>query len=272
MPINNLQTHRPRGIYLLPNLLTTAALFAGFYAIGAAFKGHFNTAAMAIFVAMLMDGLDGRVARLTNTQSAFGAEYDSLSDMVSFGLAPPFLAYSWALSVLGKVGFLAAFIYIAATALRLARFNTQIGTADKRFFQGLSCTASAGIMAGLIWVGNLYQLSGHVLSSITAIVTVFCALLMVSKIRYHSFKEIDLHNRVPFITVLIVVLVFVTVYFDPPRVLCLVFVAYGLSGPILTLWSIRKKRLSRRRLAAVININLKKSRPSQNKSSNGNEN
>lgn len=271
MPINNLQTHRPRGIYLLPNLLTTAALFAGFYAIGAAFKGHFNTAAMAIFVAMLMDGLDGRVARLTNTQSAFGAEYDSLSDMVSFGLAPPFLAYSWALSVLGKVGFLAAFIYIAATALRLARFNTQIGTADKRFFQGLSCTASAGIMAGLIWVGNLYQLSGHVLSSITAIVTVFCALLMVSKIRYHSFKEIDLHNRVPFITVLIVVLVFVTVYFDPPRVLCLVFVAYGLSGPILTLWSIRKKRLSRRRLAAVININLKKSRHGQNKTSNGND-
>ena len=256
MPISNKQFPRARGIYLLPNLLTTASLFAGFYAIGAAFKGHFNTAAMAIFVAMLMDGLDGRVARLTNTQSAFGAEYDSLSDMVSFGIAPPLVAYTWALSVLGKLGFLAAFIYTAATALRLARFNTQLGIADKRFFQGLSCTASAGIMAGLIWVANLYQLSGHLLSISAAIITILCALLMVSKIRYHSFKEIDLHNRVPFTTVLIVVLVFAMFYLDPPRVLCIVFVAYGLSGPILTLWTIRKKRLSRRHLAEVININL----------------
>jgi CDP-diacylglycerol--serine O-phosphatidyltransferase len=252
------KANRSRGIYLLPNLLTTASLFAGFYAIGAAFKGHFNTAAMAIFIAMLLDGLDGRVARMTNTQSAFGAEYDSLSDMVSFGVAPPLVAYTWALSVLGKLGFLAAFMYTAATALRLARFNTQIGIADKRFFQGLSCTASAGIMAGLIWVGNLYQLSGHFLSLTAAAITILCALLMVSKIRYHSFKEIDLHNRVPFTTVLIVVLVFAMFYLDPPRVLCMVFVAYGLSGPILTLWNIRKKRLSRRHLADVVNINLKK--------------
>lgn len=258
MSINNKQVNRSRGIYLLPNLLTTASLFSGFYAIGAAFKGHFNMAAMAIFVAMLLDGLDGRVARLTNTSSAFGAEYDSLSDMVSFGIAPPLVAYCWALSVLGKLGFLAAFMYVAATALRLARFNTQLGTADKRFFQGLSCTASAGIMAGLIWVGNLYQLSGHLLSLIAAVITVLCALLMVSKIRYHSFKEIDLHNRVPFITVLVVVLVFVTVYLDPPRVLCMVFVGYGLSGPILTLWNIRKKRMRRKHLAAVININSHK--------------
>lgn len=270
MPISNNQLPRTRGIYLLPNLLTTASLFAGFYAIAASFKGHFNTAAMAIFIAMLLDGLDGRVARLTNTQSAFGAEYDSLADMVNFGITPPLVAYTWALSVLGKLGFLAAFIYTAATALRLARFNTQLGTADKRFFQGLSCTASAGIMAGLIWVGNLYQLNGHLVSLIAATITILCALLMVSKIRYHSFKEIDLHNRVPFTTVLIVVLVFAMFYLDPPRVLCFVFVAYGLSGPVLTLWNIRKKRLSRRHLAAVVSINLKKKKLS-NENKNGGE-
>lgn len=251
MQVKEQDIKRIRGIFLLPNLLTTTSLFAGFYSIVAAMKGHFNTAAIAIFVAMLFDGLDGRVARLTNTQSAFGAEYDSLSDMVCFGIAPPLVTYSWAMGQLGKLGWLAAFLYTAATALRLARFNTQIGIADKRFFQGLSCTASAGIIAGLVWVGNIYNLTGHLVGLISAIILILCSLLMVSKIRYHSFKEVNLHDRVPFITILITVLVFVAVSFDPPKVLCLVFVLYGLSGPVLTLWNIRKRRHSRKIFGTV---------------------
>lgn len=245
---------RIRGIFLLPNLLTTTSLFAGFYSIVSAMKGHFNTAAIAIFVAMLFDGLDGRVARLTNTQSAFGAEYDSLSDMVCFGIAPPLVTFSWALTRLGKIGWLAAFLYTAATALRLARFNTQIGIADKRFFQGLSCTASAGIVAGLVWVGNLYNMNmtGNVISIISATVLILCALLMVSKIRYHSFKDFNLQDRVPFITVLLMVLIMATISFDPPRVLCLIFVLYGLSGPVLTLWNIRKRKRHSRKSSNTI--------------------
>lgn len=238
-----------RGIYLLPNLFTTLGLFAGFYAIVAAMKGQFDAAAIAIFVAMFADSLDGRVARVTNTQSAFGAEYDSLSDMVSFGLAPALVAYSWILFNLGKVGWLAAFIYTACAALRLARFNTQLNVADKRYFQGLATTPSAGFIGSMVWVGKDYGLSGTWGASIVAVLTVIVGILMVSNIRYHSFKQIDLKGKVPFIAILIIVLIFAAISLDPPIVLLIIGTTYALSGPILTLWSIRQKRLSRKHAA-----------------------
>ncbi len=238
---------RPRrGIYLLPNLFTTACLFAGFYAIVAAMGGRFESAAIAIFIAMIMDGLDGRVARLTNTQSAFGAEYDSLADMVSFGLAPALVVYVWALSDLGKLGWLGAFVYTAGTALRLARFNTQVGRADKRYFQGLASPAAAAVVAGLVWVGQGYQVEGLSISVLAFVVTVGVGLLMVSNVRYRSFKDLDLKGKVPFVSILAVVLVFVLVSIDPPQVLLLVFAGYALSGPVVTLITLRRRRAERR--------------------------
>ncbi len=179
---------RPRGIYLLPNLFTTGCLFAGFYAIVASMNGRFEAAAIAIFIAMIMDGLDGRVARMTNTQSEFGAEYDSLADMVSFGLAPSLVMFQWALSDLGKLGWLAAFVYTAGTALRLARFNTQVGIADKRYFQGLPSPAAAAVITGLVWVGHDYQVEGQSIAVLALLLTVTIGVLMVSNVRYNSFK------------------------------------------------------------------------------------
>lgn len=240
------RNHRGRGIYLLPNLFTTAGLFAGFYAIVAAMEGLFDVAAIAIFVAMIMDSLDGRVARLTNTQSAFGAEFDSLSDMVSFGIAPALVIYSWSLKSLGKLGWLAAFIFAAAGALRLARFNTQLGIADKRYFQGLPIPAGAGIIAGMVWLGVETAIPGASITLLIATMTVLTALVMVSNIRYHSFKQVDLKGRVPFVTILLVVLTFVAVSLDPPKVLFLIFFLYGVSGPLLTLWNLHKTRQLRR--------------------------
>lgn len=237
---------RGRGIYLLPNLFTTAGLFAGFYAIVAAMKGVFDTAAIAIFVAMIMDSLDGRVARLTNTQSAFGAEYDSLADMAAFGVAPALVAYSWSLESLGKLGWLCAFVFAAAGALRLARFNTQIGKDDKRYFQGLPIPAGAGIIASMVWLGNEYAIPGKAISLLVASIAVLTALLMVSNIRYSSFKQIDLKGRVPFVAILIVVLIFVGISIDPPKIAFLIMFSYGLSGPILTLWNLRKTKLLRK--------------------------
>jgi CDP-diacylglycerol--serine O-phosphatidyltransferase len=234
-----------RGIYLLPNLFTTAALFAGFYAILAAVNGKFETASVAIFVAMLLDGMDGRVARLTKTQSAFGAEYDSLSDMVSFGLAPALVIYIWSLSTLGKLGWLAAFIYTACGALRLARFNTQIGMADKRYFQGLPSPSAAAIVAGIVWLGGDYGMQGDSVSWLAAILTTFAGLLMVSNFRYHSFKEIDFHGKVPFIVLVVVVVVLAIIQTHPPTVLFLLFLAYAISGPVLTLLQLRKHREQR---------------------------
>ncbi len=236
---------RRRGIYLLPNLFTTATLFFGFYAILAAMNGKFEAAAMAIFVAMLMDGLDGRVARLTNTQSAFGAEYDSLADMVAFGLSPALVMFSWALSGLGKLGWLAAFIYTAATALRLARFNTQIGVSDKRYFQGLPSPSAAAIMAGGVWLGVDYEIAGASLSWAAAVLTTVVGLLMVSNFRFHSFKEIDFHGKVPFIAMVLVMLGFAVVLTHPPTVLFLLFLAYAISGPLLTLTKLREKKSQR---------------------------
>lgn len=234
--------YRRRGIYLLPNLFTIAGLFAGFYAIVTAMEGYFNYAAVAIFVAMIMDFFDGRVARLTNTQSAFGAELDSLSDMVSFGVAPALVIYSWSLEGLGKLGWLAAFIFAAAGALRLARFNTQVLVADKRYFQGLPIPAAAGVLASMVWLCVDSEIFGDVVSVMTAVLAIIIAILMVSNVRYYSFKEIDLKGRVPFVAILLVVLAFVGISLDPPKILFLIFFCYALSGPILTLYSLHKKR------------------------------
>lgn len=235
-----------RGIYLLPNLFTTAALFAGFYAIVAAMADRFEAAAVAIFVAMVLDGIDGRIARLTNTQSAFGAEYDSLADMVSFGIGPALVVYQWALVGMGKLGWLVAFFYAAATALRLARFNTQVQTADKRYFQGLPCPLAAVVVAGLVWFSTDNAIDGASMKPVAFAITVIAGALMVSNVRYHSFKEIDLKGRVPFITILVVVLVFVLISSDPPLVLFALSLVYMLSGPVFTLVHIRRRRAARR--------------------------
>ena len=239
---NEAKAKRHRGIYLLPNLFTTAALFAGFYAIVAAMGDRFEAAAVAVFIAMVLDGLDGRVARMTNTQSEFGAEYDSLSDMVSFGLAPALVMYEWSLHSMGKLGWLAAFIYTAGAALRLARFNTQLGVADKRFFQGLPSPAAAAVVTGLVWVGHDYDVVGTTLAWLTCFVTIIIGVLMVSNVRFYSFKELDLKGKVPFVAMLVVILVFVLVSIDPPQVLFGTFVLYALSGPVTTVWLLLRRR------------------------------
>lgn len=234
-----------RGIYLLPNLFTTAGLFAGFYAIIAAIRGDFESAAIAIFIAMIMDGFDGRIARMTNTQSDFGAEYDSLADMVSFCLAPALVMYQWALLDMGKVGWMAAFIYAACGALRLARFNTQVGIADKRYFQGLASPAAAACLAGWIWVCSTYSIDFTLASLIALALTFICGILMVSTLRYHSFKDLDLKGKVPFVVVLILVLVFALIAIDPPLILFIGFLAYAISGPVLTLTKLRQHKTER---------------------------
>ena len=240
-------TRRRRGVYLLPNLFTTAALFAGFYAIVMAMNNAFEAAAIAIFVAMILDGMDGRIARLTNTQSDFGVQYDSLSDLVSFGLAPALVMYQWSLFDLGKLGWSAAFLYAAATALRLARFNTQAASADKHFFQGLPSPAAAALMAGTIWCAEYLAVTeGASLTFLTFPITILAGILMVSNIRYHSFKQIDLHGRVPFIAGIVVVLVFVFIASEPPLVLFLLSMVYAISGPLYTLMALRKHRESRK--------------------------
>lgn len=233
-----------RGIYLLPNLLTTAALFAGFYAIVAAMKGHFDAAAIAIFVAMIADGLDGRVARLTNTQTPFGGQYDSLSDMAAFGIAPSLVIYSWSLFYLGKLGWLAAFLYTAATALRLARFNTQVS--DKVSFQGLPSPAAAGIIASLVWMGSTYEIQGPGPAIPISLLTIIVAALMVSTIRYSSFKAVDFKGRVPFFTIVIAVFIIVGIAMEPPEILFGLFSLYLVSGPLLTLWQLRKMKKHRK--------------------------
>ncbi len=239
---DNVEPLRHRGIYLLPNLLTTAALFAGFYAIVAGTQGHFEAAAIALFMAMILDTLDGRVARLTGTQSAFGAQYDSLSDMVSFGMAPALLGFYWVLSTMGKLGWLAAFIYAAATALRLARFNTQLGFSDKRYFIGLPCPAAAAVVAGSMWMGTEFQIPVRSIGFFMVFMLISLGLLMVSNVRYHSFKEIDFREHVPFLAVLGVVLGFSVIASDPPVILSIIFFGYALSGPLFWL----KQRYAKR--------------------------
>lgn len=233
---------RQKGIYLLPNLFTTAALFSGFYAIVAGMNGKFEAAAIAIVVAGIFDALDGRVARLTNTSSAFGVEYDSLSDMVSFGLAPALVIFNWALAPLGKVGWAIAFAFTACAALRLARFNTQVGSVDKSYFVGLSSPPAAGLLAGMVWVGHNIDV-GRELSLLAAAVTLLAALLMVSNIKYFSFKTIDFKGRVPFVAILVVVALFALFAIQPAVVLLTMAVLYSASGPII--WVSRRRGRSK---------------------------
>lgn len=230
-----------RGIYLLPNLFTTAALFAGFYAVVQALDGQFQTAAVAIFAAIVLDGLDGRIARLTHTQSEFGAQYDSLSDMVSFGVAPAVLSYTWALQPLGKIGWIVAFLYCAGAALRLARFNTNLGVIDKRYFQGLPSPAAAALVAGFAWVAHDLGWTGAELRWPAALLTAFAGISMVTNILYWSGKSIDLRRSFPFVAAASVVLSFalVSIY---PWLLFLLFLGYALSGYVLAFWRWRHKR------------------------------
>ncbi|NLU98824.1 CDP-diacylglycerol--serine O-phosphatidyltransferase [Marinomonas sp. UCMA 3892] len=219
-----------KGVYLLPNLFTTAALFSGFYSIIAAMNENFTHAAVAIFISMIFDGLDGRVARLTHTQSAFGAEYDSLADMVSFGIAPALVVFTWSLAPLGKIGWIAAFIYAVGAALRLARFNTMLGVEEKRYFTGLPSPAAAALVAGVIWAANDKGVTGESMATIMALLVPITGLLMVSNVKYRSFKDLNLKGRVPFVVLLIAVLVLVLVALEPALVLMSVFCLYGLWG------------------------------------------
>ena len=235
-----------KGIYLLPNLMTTAALFAGFYAVIAGIQGNFEQGAIAILIAMVFDGLDGRIARMTNSCSDFGAEYDSLADMISFGLAPAILIFQWALMDFGKLGWLVAFIYTVAAALRLARFNTQVGVADKRYFQGLPSPAAAALLAGLIWVVESNQIDLAITPVFALVLTVFAGLMMVSNTRFSSFKELNLKDKVPFVTLLVVVLIFVVITIKPAMILFLIFLTYAISGPVITLLTLKKTRAIRK--------------------------
>ncbi|MBC6905772.1 CDP-diacylglycerol--serine O-phosphatidyltransferase [Saccharophagus sp. K07] len=233
------QKERHKGVYLLPNLFTTAALFAGFYAIISGMKGNFEAAGLAIIVAQLMDGFDGRIARLTNTTSAFGVQYDSLSDMVSFGLAPSLVIFSWGLEPLGKFGWAAAFLFAACAALRLARFNTQVETVDKRYFVGLASPPAAAILATTVWLWH-DVVPPYEVSVLVGILTVVIGLLMVSNIRYTSFKGFNLRGRVPFVVMLAALLVFIIVVINPPTVLLAMACIYCLSGPVMWLLAYRK--------------------------------
>ncbi len=239
-------TIRRRGIYLLPNLFTTGALFSGFYAITSAMDNRFETAAIAIFVAMILDGLDGRVARLTNTQSEFGAQYDSLSDMVSFGAAPALVMYLWAFTSFGKLGLFAAFVHMAGGALRLARFNTQLTSADKRYFQGLPSPAAAAILAGFLWLSLDHAYPVEIVKYIALVLTILTGLLMVSNFRYSSFKEIDLKGKVPFFVAIAVMLAIAIIMAQPQTLLFLLFLAYAISGPVITLVMRKRKLLGRK--------------------------
>ena len=250
---------RHRGIYLLPNLFTTGAMFAGFYAIIASIGSRYTEAAVAVFVAALLDGLDGRVARMTGTQTEFGVQYDSLSDLVSFGLAPSLVMYTWSLSALrefgplwGKLGWAAAFVYAACAALRLARFNTQVGVADKRYFQGLASPAATAVCMSFVWSVDKFGLAGSDFCFITPVIAIVVGLLMVSRFRYFSFKSLPMgdRQRVPFVWMVVAVLLLALLILDTPRVLFAGFTLYLLSGPVWTIWSLATHRRRARRSAA----------------------
>ncbi len=231
---------RRRGIYLLPNAFTTAALFCGFFAIVMAMNHRFDNATIAIFVGMVLDSLDGRVARLTRTQSEFGAQYDSLSDMVSFGAAPALVIYEWSLKGMGKLGWMAAFIYCAGAALRLARFNTNIAVVDKRYFQGLPSPAAAAIVAGFVLMMDDMHFAGANFCWLSWALTLFAGLTMVTNVPFYSFKDINFRKSVPFIAVFVIVLVFVLIMSDPPKVMFGLFLLYGLSGYLIYFWHLAK--------------------------------
>jgi CDP-diacylglycerol---serine O-phosphatidyltransferase len=235
-----LAPRKRRGSYILPNLFTTGNLFCGFFAIVQAMNGRFEQAAIAIFFAMILDSLDGRVARMTNTQSAFGEQYDSLADMVSFGTAPALMVYEFALRGMGKLGWLAAFIYVAGAALRLARFNTNIKVVDKRFFQGLPSPAAAALVSGFIWllVDNrpFFEFSQVTISWLGCFFSMYAGFTMVSNAPFYSFKDINLKKAVPFTVPLLIVLGFVVISYDTPSALFAVFLIYAVSGWFLLLW------------------------------------
>lgn len=236
------------GIYLLPNLLTTASLFSAFYSIVASLKAQYDVAVIAIFIGMIADMLDGRIARMTNTQTAFGAEYDSLSDMVTFGVAPALLLYSWGLHQFGKLGWLVAFIYTASVALRLARFNTQLETADKRYFQGLPCPPAAAVVSSFVWVCYQNDNASALVVIISAVMSIILAVLMVSNVRYYSFKDFDLRGKVPFLYVLLIVIVFVAIAANPSLVLLGCSALFALSGPFQTLYQLNRMRKQRKKI------------------------
>lgn len=241
------QKRRSRGIYLLPNLFTTSALFAGFYSIILAYNGRYAEAGISILVAMVLDGFDGRVARMTNTATAFGAEYDSMADMISFGVAPAFLMYSWSLSSLteahfGQLSWVIAFVYTACCALRLARFNVAVGTADKRFFQGLACPSAAAVLASFVWVASGLGYEGDDVVIISAIFTLATGVAMVSTLTYYSFKDLGDNRKVPFVMLVGLVFLFVVTALDPPKMILIASVAYALSGPVYYLFRLYRKR------------------------------
>jgi CDP-diacylglycerol---serine O-phosphatidyltransferase len=236
-----------RGIYLLPNLLTTCAMFAGYYAIVASINGRWTDACVAVFIAAFFDGIDGRVARLTNTQSAFGVQYDSLSDLISFGVAPSLIMYNWSLvhlkeisPMMGKLGWLAAFLYAACAALRLARFNVQVAVQDKRFFQGLASPAAAGMIVSFVWAVVKLGGDGAAVRWITPILTVIVALAMVSNLRYYSFKAWP--EKVRFLWAIVIVLLIAGIALNPPLALAGIFFGYVLSGPVMTILGVRQRR------------------------------
>lgn len=223
---------RSKGIYLLPNLFTSAALFSGFYAIMVAMEGQFEKAVVALIIAGVLDGLDGRIARMTNTQSEFGAQYDSMSDLVAFGVAPALVAYEWALQYQGKIGWAAAFLFMACAALRLARFNVQIEEVDKAWFIGLPSPAAAGTLATAVWLGYDHQVAGQSVSNWVAVLSVFLAISMVSNFNYYSFKTFD-KSRVPFVVLLAVIAILALILLHPPLVLFVVGLTYALVGMVI---------------------------------------
>ena len=232
-------TRRGKGIYLLPNLLTTGAMFGGFYAILASIHGSYEAAVLAIYVAGFFDMMDGRVARLTNTQSEFGMQYDSLSDMVSFGVAPAIISFNWILHEVGKIGWAAAFIFASCAALRLARFNIISTSGDKRFFVGLASPAAAGLVVTFVWCFHTVQES-TALALLASLVTALGGLLMVSNFKYFSFKDLEIHGKVPFMVLLAVAVVIAVITVDPPRILLMIAIIYALSGPVMHLRNVRK--------------------------------
>jgi CDP-diacylglycerol--serine O-phosphatidyltransferase len=227
---------RRKGIYILPNLFTLAALFGGFYSIVMAMNGRFDLAALGVFSAMVLDSLDGRVARMTNTQSAFGEQMDSLSDMVSFGAAPGLIAYEWALKGLGRWGWIAAFVYCACAALRLARFNVNTQVVDKRFFQGLPSPAAAALVAGFIWLMDEYQVKPYDVTWLMFIVALYAGLTMVTNVPFYSFKDVQMKKSVPFAVIVLIALGIAVINIHPPVVMFSIFVVYGLSGYALYFW------------------------------------
>ena len=231
---------RRKGIYILPNLFTLAALFGGFYSVVMAMNARFDLAALGVFAAMILDSLDGRVARMTNTQSAFGEQMDSLSDMVSFGAAPALIAYEWSLKGLGRWGWIAAFVYCACAALRLARFNVNTGVVDKRYFQGLPSPAAAALVAGFIWVMNDVGVKGYEAAWVMFVLALYAGLTMVTNVPFYSFKDVQMKKSVPFVVIVMIALGIAVINVHPPIVLFGLFVVYGLSGYVL--YGLRRAR------------------------------